>query len=194
MSTQARPPESPQQPTHVNGIDTDALFEALEDLEANPEKAQTTWRATTSWEGGDVSKTHIGSWVLGGEEKEQDFDIMIDEPLDLLGTAKYPNPQQVLFAAINACIMNTFVVNAAAKGVHLESLEIELEGDIDLRGFLGIDESVPRGYEELNFVARVRGDGTREQFEEILKAACGHSPNYYTVTQPVPINARLEMV
>lgn len=104
----------------------------------------------------------------------------------MLGTGKFPNPQQVLFAAINSCILNTFVVNAAVKGSRLEKLELELEGDIDLRGFLGIDE--------LNFVARVRGDGTREQFEEILKVACAHSPNYFTVTTSVPNNGRVEMI
>jgi uncharacterized OsmC-like protein len=194
MTTLARPPEGKPSQDHINGVDTEALFEKLDQLEANPDMAQTTWRAKTSWEGGDITRTHISSWVLGGKENPQDFEIMIDEPVELLGEGKYPNPQQVLFAAINACIMNTFVVNAAVKGIRLDKLEIELEGDIDLRGFLGIDESVPKGYEELNFVARVSGDGTREQYEELLKAACGHSPNYYTVTNPVPINGRVEMI
>ncbi len=194
MSTSA--PRPPQTPGHapINGVDVDALFEVLDLLKADPTKAQTIWKATTSWEGGDVSRTRVGSWVVGGEELPQDFDIMIDEPVELLGTGKYPNPQQVLFAAINACIMNTFVVNAAVRGIHLDTLEIELEGDIDLRGFLGIEESVPRGYTELRFVARVRGDGTREQFDEILEAACDHSPNFYTITKPVPMKGRLEMI
>ncbi len=194
MSTQARPPEKEPQVEHINGVDVDTLFEKIDELKANPDKAQTTWRAKTTWQGGDLSNTHIGSWELGGEEFAQDFDIMIDEPCELLGTGKHPNPQQVLFAAINTCIMNTFVVNAAVRGIRLEKLEIELEGDIDLRGYLGIDESVTKGYEELNFILRVKGDGTREQFEELLEVACNHSPNYYTITHPVPINGRIEMI
>lgn len=194
MSTQVPRPPQTAVPEHLNGIDTDTLFDEMDALRAEPRKAQTTWSATTSWEGGDVSRTQISSWTLGGEKLAQEFDIMIDEPVQLLGTGRYPNPQQVLFAAINACILNTFVVNAAVRGVRLESLELELEGDIDLRGFLGIEESVPRGYTELNLVVRVRGDATREQFEEIMQSACDHSPNFYTVTQPVPIKGRLEMV
>lgn len=191
MTRQPRRPETTPQPGNINGVDTEELFSKIDMLKENPQMAQSHWQAKTTWQGGSVSETHVTSWALGGEENPQDFTIKIDEPVELLGSGQAPNPQQVLMAAINSCILNTYVVNAAVRGVHLESLEIDIEGDIDLRGYLGIDESITKGYEEINYTVRVRGDGTREQFEEIHEAATSHSPNFYTVTHPVPINGRL---
>lgn len=94
---------------------------------------------------------------------------------------------------MNACIMATFVAGCALNGVELESLEIESEGELDLRGFLGIDPSVKPGYDELRYTIRVKGSGTPEQFEKVHQAVVATSPNYFNMASPIRLNSRLEI-
>jgi len=77
------------------------------------------------------------------------------------------------------------------RGIMIESLEIETDGEIDLRGFLGIDPSVPPGYENLRYTVRIKGSGSREEFAEIHEAVMKTSPNFYNVSRPVALKPTL---
>ena len=94
-------------------------------------------------------------------------------------------------AALNACMIVGYVAQSAVRGITLESLEIETYGEIDLRGFLGIDPAVPPGYEKLNYVVRIKGSGSKEEFAEIHKAVMATSPNFYNVSRPVALKSTL---
>jgi len=177
----------------INGIDTDALFVAIDAIKADPAKASCKFFAATEWEDGTVSKTKVSRYELGGEVIEQDYTIPVDEPAALLGTDTAPNPQMLLYAALNSCVLNTFVVNAAARGIRIDSLRFDLEGELDLRGFLGIDDSTNPGYDKLTLVCKVKGSGTKEQYKECLDAGTRLSPNFQSLSRPVAVNYRLEM-
>ena len=84
-----------------------------------------------------------------------------------------------------------YVAQCAVRGITLEKLEIETEGDIDLRGFLGIDPAVPPGYESLSYTVRIKGSGTKEQFAEVHEAVMATSPNFYNVSRPVALKPTL---
>ncbi len=84
-----------------------------------------------------------------------------------------------------------YVAQCAVRGITLESLEIETVGELDLRGFLGIDPAVPAGYETLRYVVRIKGSGTKEQFAEIHEAVMSTSPNFYSVSRPVALKPTL---
>ena len=77
------------------------------------------------------------------------------------------------------------------RGISLESLEIETDGEIDLRGFLGIDPAVPPGYENLRYIVRIKGSGTKEQYAEVHEAVMATSPNFYNVSRPVALKPTL---
>ncbi len=98
----------------------------------------------------------------------------------------------ILFAALNTCVLNTFVVNAAARGIRIDKLELDLEGELDLYGFLGIDHSVNPGYDELTLVCRVEGDGTPEQYQECLEAGTRYSPNFQSISKAVKVHYKVE--
>ena len=88
-------------------------------------------------------------------------------------------------------MMVGYAARCAVRGITLEKLEIETHGEIDLRGFLGIDATLPPGYGNLSYVVRIKGNGTREQFGEIHKAVMATSPNFYNVSRPVDLNPTL---
>ena len=119
------------------------------------------------------------------------FTIDIDEPCELGGSNRFANPQEHLIAALNACISVGYVAQCAVRGITLESLEIETEGEIDLRGFLGIDPQVANGYESLRYTVRVKGSGTKQQFAEIHDAVVATSPNVYNLANAVALKSTL---
>jgi hypothetical protein len=96
-------------------------------------------------------------------------------------------------AAVNACMIVGFAAGAAVRGITLDELEIHTTGTLDLRGFLGLDDEIPPGYESVDYEVRIRGDGTPEQFEEIHQAVVRTSPNYFNLSRPVRMNGVLHV-
>ena len=117
--------------------------------------------------------------------------LFVPEPNELLGEDTAANPQEYLMGAMNACILNTYVIAAAMKGIKLERVVMETEGELDLRGFLGIDKNVIPGYKELKYKVRLQGDGTKEQYEEVHKTVVATSPNYYNISRAIELNTEL---
>jgi len=169
----------------VNGIDLDQLFALIQGVKDDPAKGKTNWRVTTSWQGQTRSRAEVEAFGIGGERVPRRFSIDIDEPFELGGTDRFANPQEHLLAALNACVTVGYVAQCAVRGITLESLEIETDGEIDLRGFLGLDPAVPPGYETLRYTVRIKGSGTKEEFAEIHEAVMATSPNFYNVSRPI---------
>jgi uncharacterized OsmC-like protein len=179
------------QPAVVNGINVDDLLALIEGVRREAAKGKTKWQVTTTWQGYARSRAEIESFEIGGERVQRRFSIDIDEPHELGGSNSFANPQEHLIAALNACMTVGYVAQCAVRGITLESLAIETDGEIDLRGFLGIDPAVPSGYENLNYTVRMKGNGTKEQFAEIHQAVMATSPNFYNLSQPVALKPTL---
>ena len=175
----------------VNGIDLDALAEATEAIRRDPANGIVAMRVRTEWTGQARSETTVESCTLGGERIERRHKIVADEPYELLGTDSAPNPQELLMSAVNACMTVGYVAQAAVRGIRLTTCRIEMEGQLDLRGFLGLDTDVPNGYRQLDYVVTLEGDGTRAQYEEIHEAVKATSPNFYNINKTIAMNGRL---
>lgn len=177
----------------VNGLDVTALHGVIRDIEADPRKGMVVFSVTSQWQGQTKSRTRIESYTIGGQRVDRRFAIDVDEPIELLGQNSAPNPQETLMAALNACVMVGYVAGAAVKGIALDGLEIETNGELDLRGFLGIDPNVPPGYEKIRYVVRIKGNGTPAQFREIHETVMKTSPNYFNISRPIKIDAELRI-
>jgi uncharacterized OsmC-like protein len=178
-------------PKVVNGINVDDLFALIESVRGDAAKAKTHWRVRSDWQGQARSRAHVDGFRIGGRQVPRQFSFDIDEPCEIGGSNRFANPQEHLLAALNACMMVGYVAQSAVRGITLEKLEIETDGEIDLRGFLGIDSAVPPGYKNLNYVVRIKGSGTKEQFAEIHKAVMVTSPNFHNVSRPVDLKPTL---
>jgi uncharacterized OsmC-like protein len=179
------------EPTVVNGINVDDLFALIESVRSDAAKGRTDWRVATTWQGQARSRAAIEGYGIGGKNVPRRFSIDIDEPLELGGSNSFANPQEHLIAALNACMTVGYVAQCSVRGIALESLVIETDGKIDLRGFLGIDPAVPPGYENLNYTVRIKGNGTKAQFAEIHQAVMATSPNFYNMSRPVALKPTL---
>jgi len=177
----------------VNGIDVDAMHEVIEEIKKDPAKGVVEFKVKTGWKGQTRSETAVESYKLAGNEIKRRFTIKADEPLELLGENTSPNPQELLMAALNACISVGYVAGAAVNGITLSKLEIETTGRLDLRGFLGLDPNIKPGYESLQYVVRIAGNGRPEQFNEIHENVMKTSPNYFNLSEPVKLEGKLEL-
>jgi uncharacterized OsmC-like protein len=182
------------EPTVVNGINVDDLFDLIEGIKRDATKSRTNWRVTTTWQGQTRSRAHVEGFGIGGVQVPRRFSIDIDEPSELGGSNRFANPQEHLIAALNACLTVGYVAQCAVRGITLDSLSIETDGEIDLRGFLGIDPAVLPGYANLNYVVRIKGSDTKEEFAAIHEAVMATSPNFYNVSRPVALKPTLVVV
>lgn len=177
----------PVEPSIVNGINVEDLFALIERVKQHPANGKTHWHVATTWEGQARSRAHIEGFGIGGEQVQRRFSIDIDEPRELGGTNRFANPQEHLIAALNACMIVGYVAQCAVRGIVLERLEIETHGEIDLRGFLGIDPAAPAGYENLRYVVRIKGSGTKDEFARVHEAVMATSPNFYNLSRSVSL-------
>jgi uncharacterized OsmC-like protein len=177
----------------VNGLDLPALGEVVEAIDKDPAQARVGFAVTTRWTGQTRTETMVDGFTMGGERIPRSHKIVCDEPCQLLGTDSAPNPQELLMAAFNACITVGYVAGASLKGITLESLEIRTRGELDLRGFLGLNDAVPAGYEAIDYEVHIKGDGSPEDFEEIHQTVIKTSPNYFNLSRPIRMNATLSV-
>jgi uncharacterized OsmC-like protein len=175
----------------INGLDTVALTAAVAAIAENPALAPMVFRAKTAWQGGLASRTQISSFDLAGQTIERVHTILCDEPTEILGGNTAPNPQDLLLAALNACMTVGFVAGATARGIQLKSLSVESSLRLDLRGAFGLDKSIPPGAETIRYKIEVSGNATPAQFAEIHQEAMQNSPNRWHLSQPIKLEAEL---
>jgi len=171
----------------VNGIDTDAVHTLIDDVDRDPAKGMTHWRVASAWQGGTHSRAQVDGFAIGGANVSRRFAIDMDEPFEIGGGNAYANPQEYLIAALSACMIVGYTALCALQGIALQKREITTEGDIDLRGFFGLDPAVPAGYRELSSRVVIQGDGTEEQFQKIHDMVLATSPNFYNITRAVRV-------
>lgn len=179
----------------VNGVDVTKLFETIELVNSNKELAKFKFRNRNKWISGGHNRSTIQGFYGACQEdtsREKPFVYDNDEPPVLLGENKGANPVEYLLHAIAGCITTTFVVNAAAKGIEINSMETSFEGDLNLLGFLGLPGRTKVGYEEIRVTVHVDSDATTEQLNELIQIAERRSPVTNTVINPTPVKIRLE--
>jgi len=170
------------------------LFETINAIKDAPVIAKFKFRANNKWIKGGHNRTTIKNFYGTQKDHVHDkpFELDADEPPLLLGEDNGPNPVEYALTALAACVTTSIVYHAAAKGIKLNSVESRLEGDIDLRGFLGLSEDVPRGYKEIRMYFKIDADVPDEKLQELVRLGPTYSPVFDTITRAVPVSVQLE--
>ena len=135
--------------------------------------------------GGHNCSTIQDFYGAGGEDTTRTAPFMLDadEPPVLLGGDKGANPVEDVLHALAACMTTSMVYHAAARGIEIQSVKCNPEGDLDLRGFLGLDPSVRKGYQGIRVRFDVQSNATAEQLAELAQ----FSPVRDIISNPVPV-------
>ncbi len=177
----------------LNGVDVDQLLETINAIKENPSLANFRFRARTEWVEGARSRTRIQGFYGAGKEDDsrtEPFVVEGDEPPVLLGTNQAPNAVEVVLHALASCLSVGIVYNAAAQGITVDSLEFEMEGDLDLHAFLGLSDEVRPGYEGITVNYRVEADAPPEKVEELCAYVQRTSPVLDILRNPVPVRVQ----
>lgn len=180
-------------PHTVNGVKVNELFGTIDAVKKAPVLARFRFRAANQWVDGGHNRTTVTNFygTQQDHERNQPFVLEADEPPLLLGRDLGPNPVEYALTALAACVTTSIVYHAAAKGITIRAMESRLEGDIDLQGFLGLREDIPRGFQEIRMVVSIDADAPPEKLEEIVRLGPTYSPVYDTLTRAVPVSVSL---
>ena len=173
-------------PSTINGVNVEQLGANISAIQGEAGLAKFQFRATNTWINGGHNRTTIKEFYGVGKEdatRTEPFVLDADEPPVLLGEDHGANPVEFVLHALASCLTTSMVYHAATRGIKIDSIESRLEGNLDLRGFLGISPDVRPGYKNLKVNFTVKSDATSETLQELTK----YSPVFDIVTNPVPV-------
>ena len=180
-----------RQTNSINGVDLDVLMETVGAIQKDPELGIARFRASNTWMNGNHNRSQVTGFYGARQEiaHAQAFTMDADEPPILAGQDTAPNPVEHLLHALASCLTTSMVAHAAVRGIAIEELESELEGDIDLRGFLGLDDSVAKGFTDIRVKFRVNTD---PENIDTLKQLSTFSPVLNTLTRGANVDIHVE--
>src|ERR1700722_722666 len=115
----------------------------------------------------------------------------VDEPQALGGADIAANPVQYALASLGSCQAITYRIWATHLGIELDALSVRVTGDLDLRGFFGVDDSVRPGFTAVQVEVTLTGPETEERYAELAAAVDEHCPVLDLFKNPVPVTRAL---
>ena len=175
----------------VNDIDIDVLQNTVSAIQEEPELGKCRFHVTNKWLGANHNCTTVSSFYGAKQETahKEPFEVHADEPAILAGQDQAANPVEHLLHALASCVTTSLVAHAAVRGIHLEEVESEIEGDLDMQGYLGLSKEAPKGYTDIRVKFKVKTD---EENTERLKRLAEYSPVYNTLIHGTNVDIEIE--
>jgi uncharacterized OsmC-like protein len=182
-----------RQPVAMNGVDTPQLLATINAVGAQPELAQFQFRAKSRWiTGTRCRSTMFGFFGAGGEhEHVVPYQADGDHPAVLCGADAGPTPVEWVLHALASCLTAGIGNIAAVRGIKLTKVEATVEGDIDLRGILGLSKEVRNGFGDVRVTFDIAGDASPEQLKQVVTQAVARSAVYDMLTNGIPVTVNV---
>jgi uncharacterized OsmC-like protein len=168
----------------INGLDTESLQNVVESVKQNWESGRITRSASVEWKGGFKS-----------EATSRQFTAQVDMPCGLCGEDTAISPLEMVLQAYGACLTVGYAMHCAARGIKLQELKINLEGELDLPGFLGLQapehlnmDNLP-GYKYIKVDIKMKAEADDKTLQEIHQQVISTAPVGLTITRPVRVDA-----
>ncbi len=178
----------------VNGFKSEEIIGTVNAIQENPEIAKFKFRVKNKWVTGGHNQATVKDFYGGGQEdtsRKKAWVFDNGEPPILLGHNEGANPVEYLLSALSGCMTTTMALHAAARGIEIDSIESKFEGDLDVQGFLGLNDQVRNGYQQIRVSFKINGDLTDTQKQELLSFT-EMSPVYDVVTNGTRVDVVLD--
>ena len=177
----------------VNGVTVDTVMKIIGSVQEDPDNAQFQFRLNNRWVDGGLNRSQIKGYFADGREDDlrtEPFVVDADEPAITAGGDSAPNPMEFVLHSLAGCLTSTMIYHAAVQGIEIESVESSLEGDMDVRGMLGLSDEVRKGYNKVRVRMRVKSAASADTLKELAM----FSPVYDIVSNSLPVELVLEKV
>ena len=176
-----------------NGVNVGALLAAREALRSAPQAAKFTWRASCKWKNGTHSVSTVqGFHGLGQENSHKtEFTFEADHPEVFASEDLGATPVELVLCGLASCLTAGVAAVAQNRGIQLRSVESNLEGNMDIRGILGIDSDVRNGYDDVKVTFKIDADASKEEIEAIVAQSQKRSAVYDVITNPVNVTVEV---
>lgn len=149
---------------------------------ADPANAQVVFRASA------VAHDAVASTISLGK-----YSVEVDEPPTLGGDNTAPNPVEYYLASLLSCQIVTWRFWAEKLGIAVDEIKARAEGDLDVRGFFGIDDTVRPGFSEVRVVVTVTGPEPADRYRELHETVEKHCPVLDLTVNTTPVRSSLEI-
>ncbi len=165
---------------YLNEVDLPTVGALVQSIQDDPNNAQTIWKSEVTWDG-----------AFRTSARSRDFDpIAFDEPPGLGGTNTAPNPVEQLLGALGSCLVIGYAANASVAGIELKDLRIELEGDLDLKTFLGLGDG-NAGFSTIGATVHIEADADEAAIEALHQKVVSTSPVGHCLSRSIPLDVSL---
>ena len=170
-----------------NGVNTQTLSTVFSSMQNQPEMAKVTFSVKSQWNGGfSVGATAAKGFRVGGQniERNAEYKTQYDFPAQLSGEEQGPTVCEGCMGALAACLTQTIVAHATSRGIQIDGIDTEVEGDVDMRGFAGISNDVrPRAQQFRVSINIKSSSASKEQIDELREIGKRFSPAFDTLTK-----------
>lgn len=169
----------------LNGVNTQILNTVYNSLQNQPEMAKATFYVKSEWNGGfSVTSTSKG-FRIGGQriERNSEYKMQYDFPNQLSGEGRGLTVCEYCMGSLAACLAQTIVAHATSRAIQIDSISIDVEGDVDLRGFTGISNDVRPGAQQFRVNMNIKStNASKQQINELHEIGKRFSPAFDTLT------------
>ena len=180
-----------QTPETINGIEVDKIISVIDDINIDENNGKWQFRSENKWIGGATNQSEFKDYFANNGKNVPHIDPFIlaaDEPPLIGGNDDAANPVEYLLHALTSCLTTSLVAHAAVRGIVVDDINTSTEGDIDIRGFLGMSEDVRKGYQAIRINMKIKSDASSEQLKELAL----FSPVYDVVSNSLPVELNIE--
>ncbi len=170
-----------------NGVPTAKLFGTIAKMKEHGDLAAFRFTARNEWIEGTASASTVHEWHGAGADHVhvEEFRFTADHPT--LGHGHGPTPQEYVLHALAACITAGVATGAAARGITLHRVSATVVGDIDVRGVLGVDPEVRKGFSEVRVDFVIDADADDDTTDALIASATKYSAVFDMLTGPTTV-------
>ena len=154
-------------------------------MQNQPEMAKATFSVKSEWNGGFSVTSSSKGFRIGGQniERNTEYRTQYDFPNQLSGEGRGPTVCESCMGSLAACLTQTIVAHATSRGIQIDGINIDVEGDVDLRGFTGISNDVRPGAQQFRVNINIKStNASKEQINELHEIGKRFSPAFDTLT------------
>lgn len=172
-----------------NGVDTEALMGARGAFEQMPEAAAFTFRSDCSWIEGTYSTNSLNGYFGLGQEhaRKKTYRIESDHPEVFHAADRAPTPPEIVLAALASCLTGGVASVAQHRGIQLNSVRAIVEGDLDVRGILGMDPDLRNGFSAIRVKFEIDADATEAEKAALVAQSQKRSAVFDILTNPTNV-------